>query len=156
MRNQTSSTLTGRRGGKVALGIACAVAGGLLVGGPASALGSHANLSQPAGSSNSMWAVINGDNGGVGISDGHVATSQKLADTLDGQGYRVTFDRRVRECSPTATIATAFLGDIANAGKGISVTADTSNPNAFIVKTKDLDGGFIFNAASFSLQVECA
>lgn len=104
-----------------------------------------------------MFAVIRGSDGAGFTSNGHVRTSQKLGNGLDGRKYRVTFDRDLRKCSFFATPTSVTPGDIVGAGTGIAVRFDPSFATRQVVNviTKDVDGSPVFNDSSFSLMVQC-
>ena len=142
-----------------AVGGAVVLAGAVVTVGPGAALASG-GTSAPraaAGVDERMFAVVLGNSGALGESDGHVKTSQKLGNGLDGRLYRVTFDRDIRQCAYFATPTAGFAGDLVNADTGIAIRQNKSFATRQVLDVITKDGGpaLIQNDSSFSLLVEC-
>jgi hypothetical protein len=144
-----------------AVGGAVVLAGAVVTVGPGAALASGGTsaprAAAAAGVDERMFAVVLGNSGALGESDGHVKTSQKLGNGLDGRLYRVTFDRDIRQCAYFATPTAGFAGDLVNADTGIAIRQNKSFATRQVLDVITKDGGpaLIQNDSSFSLLVEC-
>jgi hypothetical protein len=164
---QASTALVGdmtrsRHRGRAAAGIGAALAVtaaiGTLVPGAAFAAGEDkGSRTSAAVVDERMFAVIQGKSGGVAQNDGHVLTSQRLGNGLDGRLYRITFDRDIRDCAYFATPTAVGSSDLVNADTGIAIRQNRSFATRQVLDVITKDGGLdlIENDSSFSLLVEC-
>lgn len=161
MHSTLSSATTSRRrrvGLLAGLSASAAVFAAVVAGSPAFATDDSPVTSAIDKLDKNMWAIVDGQSGGLQQSDFHITSSFKTAHTLDGQGYRINFDRDIRQCAFFATLATTKSGDLVDPNNGIAITQNQSFATRqqldVVTKTAPGEDPF-FDASSFSLMVQC-